>query len=297
MRFNPSSGPRQKVLSLALALLTLLAPAAAYARPMPQNPQNEPRPPFPSAKYIPSHDYDTRHVKLDLRFDWEREQAVGTETFTFAPLVKDLRRVDLDAAFMSFASVRLASGAPLKFDFDEKSERLRITLDRAYQPSEEVALVISYNTVSPATEKRSVNGGGGLNFIKPTPDDPRRPRQIWSQGETEYNHYWFACFDHPNDFFTSELVATVEKPLSVISNGRLVETKENADGTRTFHWRIAAPHASYLSSIIVGEYVAVTGEYAGIPVITNVYPNEVEEGKITAARLPEMVKFFSEMTG
>ncbi len=39
------------------------------------------------------------------------------------------------------------------------------------------------------------------------------------------------------------------------------------------------------------------GEYAGVPITTNVYRSELEEGKITAARLPEMVKFFSEKTG
>ena len=57
--------------------------------------------------------------------------------------------------------------------------------------------------------------GRGLTFIKPTPDDPTRPRQIWSQGETEYNHYWFPCYDHPNDFATTEMIATVEKPMMV----------------------------------------------------------------------------------
>src|SRR5207237_6985551 len=66
---------------------------------------------------------------------------------------------------------------------------------------------------------------------------------------------------------------------------------------RTFHCNIAAPHASYLSSMIVRDYSPVVGDYAGIPVITNVYPNEIEEGKVTASRLPEMVKFFSEKTG
>jgi len=64
-----------------------------------------------------------------------------------------------------------------------------------------------------------------------------------------------------------------------------------------FTGKIAAPHAAYLTSIIVGEYVPVVGTYDGIPVITNVYPGEVEAGKVTAARLPEMVKFFSEKTG
>src|SRR5207244_11254150 len=89
----------------------------------------------------------------------------------------------------------------------------------------------------------------------------------------------------------------VEKPLSVISNGKLISTRENSDGTRTFDWKIDVPHATYLTSIVVGEFAPVAGEYAGVPVITNVYPNELEEGRVTAARLPEMVKFFSEKTG
>ena len=295
-----------RVLCLALALLLLGAPSAAFARTRrpapphkaaPQTPQQRERKPFPPTQNIPSHDYDMRDISLNLRFDWDKEQAIGTETFTFAPLVKDLRRLVLDAAYMDFASVKLSSGKPLQFKFDQQQEKLSIDLDRAYQPSDEVTLLINYHTIQPSAERRSVNGGGGLTFIKPTTEDPKRPKQIWSQGESEYNHYWFALFDHPNDFFTSEVYATVEKPLSVISNGKLLETKENSDGTRTFHWKIAAPHASYLSSIIVGEYVPVTGEYAGIPVITYVYPNELEEGKVTAARLPDMVRFFSEKTG
>ncbi|HJZ82034.1 MAG TPA: M1 family aminopeptidase, partial [Pyrinomonadaceae bacterium] len=62
-------------------------------------------------------------------------------------------------------------------------------------------------------------------------------------------------------------------------------------------WKIDQPHATYLTSIIVGEFAQVTGDYAGVPIVTYVYPNEIQEGKVTAARLPEMVKFFSEKTG
>ena len=39
------------------------------------------------------------------------------------------------------------------------------------------------------------------------------------------------------------MIVTVAKPLSVVSNGALVETKENADGTRTFHWKMEQPHS------------------------------------------------------
>jgi aminopeptidase N len=292
---------------LTVALISILAqvafaqgpsqPAATPTpAPMPPAARRSGRP-FPPPQYIPAHNYDQRNIKLDLRFDWEREQAIGTATITFAPLLKDLRRVEFDAAYMTVSATTLAAGSPLKFEYDATKEKLGVWLDRAYQPAEEVTVIISYHTNPPPPEKRSNLGGGGLNFIKPRPDDPTRPRQIWSQGESEYNHFWFPSFDHPSDFATSEMIATVEKPLSVISNGKLVDVKENPDGTRTFNWKMDQPHATYLTSIIVGDFVPVTAEYQGIPIVTNVYRNELEEGKVTAARLPEMVKFFSEKTG
>lgn len=250
----------------------------------------------PPSRYIPSHDFGTRNITLNLHFDWEKEQAIGTATITFSPLVPNLQNVQLDAANMTFNSIKLASGTPLRFVTDTQNEQLRVALDHAYQPSDTVTIVVDYHT-NGVVRGRSVNGGSGLTFIKPTTDDPKRPRQIWSQGESEYNHYWFPCYDHPNDFFTSEIIATVEKPLSVISNGKLVSTRSNSDGTRTFDWKIDQPHASYLTSIVVGEYAPVESTYAGIPVITNVYPSEVEEGRISAARIADMVRFFSEKTG
>jgi aminopeptidase N len=286
--------------SLTVALISIFScatPAQTPTSTATPAPARRAQRPFPPTQYIPAHDYDQRNIKLDLRFDWEHEQAIGTATITLAPLVKDLRQIDFDAAYMTVSSAALSSGGTLNFAYDETREKLSVTLDRPYQPLEELTVIISYHTNQPPLEKRSNLGGGGLNFIKPRPDDPTRPQQIWSQGEAEFNHLWFPCFDHPSDFATSEMVATVEKPLSVISNGKLVEVRENSDGTRTFDWKIDEPHATYLTSIIVGDFVPVTGEYNGIPIVTNVYSNEVLEGKVTAARLPEMVRFFSEKTG
>ncbi len=278
-------------------MLTLIfcAPQFALAQSGTQTQQVQPK--LPPRQYIPDRNYDTQHIKLDLRFDWEREQALGTATITFMPLTTNLQSVEFDAANMTFSSVKLASGTPLKFEADAPKEKLRVTMDRAYQPTDVLTIVIAYNTNGVSKDTGIGGFGRGLTFIKPMPDDPSRPKQIWSQGETEYNHYWFPCYDHPNDFATTEMIATVEKPMMVVSNGKLIETKNNKDNTRTFHWKMEQPHASYLTSIVVGEYAAVEGSYAGIPVITYVYPNELEEGKVTAERLPEMVKFFSEKTG
>ncbi|MGH9897349.1 MAG: hypothetical protein ACRD4L_00660 [Pyrinomonadaceae bacterium] len=249
---------------------------------------------IPEAHYIPSRDFDTKHIKLELRFDWEREQAIGVETITLSPLLTNLRNIELDAANMTFASVKLASGESLKFEVDQAKQKLKIALNKVYQPAQEMTLIIDYRTNGPTLESGLLGAfGGGLTFVKPTSADPGRPRQIWSQGESEYNHNWFACYDHPNDFTTSELIATVEKPFVVISNGKLIKQKDNTDGTRTFHWSIDQPHAAYLTSIVVGEYLPIEANYAGIPVITYVYPKEATEGKISAARIADMVKFFS----
>ncbi len=253
--------------------------------------------PIPPAQYIPAHDYDQQNIKLDLRFDWEREQAFGTATITLSPLVRDLSRVDLDAAYMTISAATLPSGTQLKYEYNPSTAKLAVSLDHPYQPNEQVTIVIAYHTNQPPPDRRTGFGGGGINFIKPTASDPTRPRQIWTQGEAESNHLWFPCFDHPNDFTTTEIIATVEPPFTVISNGALVKVKDNKDDTRTFDWRIDQPHATYLTSLIVGEFAPVEDRYAGIPITTYVYQSQVEEGKVTAARLAEMVKFFSEKTG
>ena len=138
---------------------------------------------IPPPQYIPAHDYDQRNIKLNLRFDWEREQAIGTATITFAPVVRNLSRVEFDAAYMTISGVTVASGAPLKFEYDGVKEKLLVTLDRAYQPAEEVTVVVTYHTNPPPADKTFSSGGGGLNFIKPRPDDPSRPKQIWTQAK------------------------------------------------------------------------------------------------------------------
>ena len=122
--------------------------------------------------------------------------------------------------------------------------------------------------------------------------------QIWSQGETEFNRYWFPSYDTPNDFRTTELKATVDKKYSVISNGALVEDKDNGDGTHTVYWKMDTPYTNYLTSIVVGEYAEVkTANMQGIPVYAYGYKNETKEVAATTKNIVDMMKFFSEKTG
>jgi len=267
--------------------------------------------PFPKTQYIPQRSYDTKHIKLNLSFDWDKETVKGTAEITFSPLRANLEQVEFDAANMSFSSVKLENSKPpkykddkkepyksLQFVDDDRNEKLRIKLDKTYQIEDTIKVIIEYKTDGPSNTsvKPTFAGDGGLVFVKPK--NRTEARQIWSQGEAEFNHYWFPCYDHPNDFTTTEMVATVEKPYTVVSNGRLLEEKDNTDGTRTFHWKIDQPHATYLISVVVGEFVIIEDRSAGnIPVISYVPKDRVNEGRLTVQRVPKMVDYFEEYTG
>ena len=253
---------------------------------------------LPPVHYIRSRDYDMRHNALNLKFDWEKEQTYGTATITLAPLVPNLKIINLDAGLMMINSVKLNNGTVLQHQYDEKESRLSVNLDKIYPVGEPVTIVVDYRTKGEIVPNTlGFGGGGGLKFIKPTADNPNRRRQIWSQGETDYNRFWFPSYDSPNDFRTSEMTATVEKPMFVVSNGKLLERKDNKDGTETFHWKMDTPYANYLTSIVVGEYAEVKGEYQGIPVSTYLFPNDLKDGAVSVKNLPAMVAFFSEKTG
>jgi aminopeptidase N len=244
---------------------------------------------------------DVQHIALDLHFDWQKKQAIGTATISFVPL-SPTNKVTFDAGMLTINSVKLANGGSLKYEYDggDRNDGLAITLDRIYPAGKTMTVIIDYHTnwVNP-TDPGNLWGsyGKGIRFFEPTTTEPRKRRQIWSMGEPEYNRYWFPGYDAPNDFRTTEFTATVDKPLMAISNGRLVETKDNTDGTRTFHWKMDVPHANHQTSFIVGEYVDVLKKYENINLHSYSYPDEIEGTDASTARLPDMVKYYSKMTG
>ncbi len=257
--------------------------------------------PLPPVNWVRSRKIDIKNIDLDMRFDWDKEQAIGLETVTFSPFA-DVDSFTLDAAMMTIDSVTLPNGNALKFNYKggSASDNLEITLDRVYKGGEEVAVKIAYKThyVNGAEPDTAIGGfGRGLRFIKPTTDLPNKPRQIWSQGETEFNRYWFPSYDSPNDFRTTDFRFTVDKPFSVVSNGKLKDTKTNKDGTRTFHWVMDQPYSNYLSSVVVSETTPVVQDFEGVPVYGFGYTNETKEVAATVKNLPATLKFFSEITG
>lgn len=292
---------RRKFAAITFAA-TLLFSSIAQARPIPHPLEllaEDAK--LPPVNWIRSRSIDVKHVLIDIRFNWEKQQAIGTSTITLAPF-NDTDKIKLDAAMMSISGITLAGGKKLSYDYKggAANDNLEVTLDRVYRGGEDVTVKVDYTTnyVNSAEGDTAIGSfGRGLRFIIPAADDASKPRQIWSQGETEFNRYWFPSYDSPNDFRTSELRATVEKPYFVVSNGKLVSTKENSDGTRTFDWKMDQPYSNYLTSIVVTNTAPVEQNADGIPVYNYGYPSETKEVAATVKNLPATIKFFGEITG
>jgi aminopeptidase N len=243
----------------------------------------------PPIQWPRSHNFDVQHYRLKIEFDWKEKSVNGETAISFKPFGNDLREIELDAGNMTFQAVKLAQGADLKYRY-VNNEKLIITLDKPYPVGSLITITITYSAKPP--------DGKGLTFIAPTDSEPKRPYQIWSQGEAQTNHYWFPCYDYPNDKATSELIATVGSQYQVISNGALLNVQTNpANKTKTYHWKMAQPFSSYLISVIVGEFAEVKDRFKNVPVISYVYKDQIANARTSFGKLARMVEFFSQKVG
>jgi aminopeptidase N len=264
-----------------LLLLSGLAFAAPGAAREPFAPPDLP------PQYLPDHGYDLQHVRLDLRFDWDARSVSGTATETLTPRVPGLRQLVFDAAGLAVRRVRVG-GAERPFELDPAAETLTVDLGQERGPQDRLEVAIEYAADHPRN---------GLFFVGPDAAYPDKPKQIYSQGESRANHFWFPVWDNPNDHATWEVLATVRQPFQAVSNGALVETLDRGDGWRTFHWSLEQPQATYLISVVVGELVKVADTWRGIPVEFWVPPGHEEEGRLAFGRTPDMLEYFSTLTG
>ncbi|HEX8996508.1 MAG TPA: M1 family aminopeptidase [Ktedonobacterales bacterium] len=237
-------------------------------------------------RYAPDRPVDVRHVDIAVSLDFERKQVRGAVTHSFATLFDEVRVVSLDAAELHIEQVTLASGgAPL--DWWSEGEKLRIQLDRAYTYGEEFGVRVVY-WAQPRT---------GLVFVSPDAGNPDLPTQVWTQGETEYHHFWFPCHDFPNDRASTSLAATVPAAFFALSNGKLEGATDNGDGTKTYRWRQEIPFPAYLITLVAGEFVEIQDHWRDIPVNYYVREGREDDARRMLGRTPAMMEFFSQRFG
>jgi aminopeptidase N len=253
-------------------------------------PENGDRPAFALpgdvARYAPDRPADVTHVEIQVALDFEQRRVRGDVTTDFTVLFERIQQVTLDAAELEIERITLAEG-DTQLDYWTEGENLHIQLDRAYSYGERLGVRVRY-----ATSPRA-----GLVFVGPTEGDPRLPVQAWTQGETEYHHYWFPCHDFPNDRATTTLSATVPGDFFAQSNGILAETRENADGTKTYVWRMDVPFPAYLVTLVAGKFAELPDTWREITCNSYVPIGREDDGRRMFVKTPAMLEYYSRRFG
>lgn len=232
--------------------------------------------------------FDVQHYILRVSFDRANKVVFGDTTVQFKPLKDNFTSIELDAADLEFESVKLESESK-DLTYRTAGEKIYITLDKAYSSADLISVRFKY----------SAKPRKGVYFIDEITDKDKitRAAQVWTQGEPEEAHHWFPSFDFPDDKATTEQFITVEKGETAIGNGELLETTENADGTKTFHYKMTIPHSTYLVSFVVGTYTKVSDSYKNIPLGFYVYPDKTAIVSAAYGKTKDMMRHFEDLTG
>lgn len=242
---------------------------------------------------------DIRHYKINLQFDWAKKKAAGEVTISVG-FTQSTQTISLVAHDLLIHAVHTTTQKNIAFATDTLRHLLVLSLDKSYNKGEALDIVIVYETQHHnAPDPNAIGGsfGKGIRFFQPTPTNPIKRKQLWSQSELQNTSYWLPCSPELSDLSTTEIIATVENGLTFIANGKLLQKKDNVDGTVTFHYLTSRAYPIYLTAFAAGVYADLIQYHKGIPLHTYCYPDEQEAAKATTVRLPEMMAFLETQTG
>jgi aminopeptidase N len=228
---------------------------------------------------------------------WEWKTVSGTVTHTLLPLRDGLKEITFDAGAMVSVTACAVNEAPVKFTHEK--DRLTLFLPEPLLRDRAASVTITYFLSAPAKEPQSSIGFYlGWHWVKPDRFDPARRPGFWTMAEPEGARDWIPIYDYPNDMATSEVYVEAPQDWYVIGNGSLVDIQPTpANKTRTFHWKMTEPHASYLLSLAGGEMDVVEDTWQNVPLIYAVPRGEGWLIPTSFGDTKDMLTFFSERLG
>ncbi|WP_138477534.1 M1 family metallopeptidase [Dyadobacter bucti] len=259
---------------------------------------------------------DILYTRLDVRFDWERQQVPASAILMFKSHFYPQNTLELDAKGFDIKAVSMMDAAgnygdltikditgkvnkKLEYSYDKR--KLTVKLGKSYSRNDTLFVKIDYvarpNDV-PRDKEDDSPLDKGLYFINADGLDEGKPKQIWTQGETEGSSCWFPTIDAPNQKFTQDFYITVDSTYKTLSNGLLISQETDEKGLRTDHWKQSLPHAPYLAMLAVGDFaVAKDMMPDGLELSYYVEPKYGRDAHAIFGRTPEMIAFFTNVFG
>jgi aminopeptidase N len=234
--------------------------------------------------YARSRDYDLQHSKIALHFDLDQKKVLGDVTHSLSILRDGTSKIMFDSVGLTIQSVTVNKAAA---KFETTTDKLIIPLPTAARAGEKFDVAIRYEG----------KPNKGMYFILPDKDYPDRPKQIWTQGESEDTRYYLPTYDYPNDRLTTETILTVPASWITVSNGKLISVIDAGKGLKTWTWKESLPSSTYLITVVAGEFDEEKESWHGIPVTYYAPKGRGDRLSINYGRTPAMIELFSAKFG
>jgi len=235
-------------------------------------------------QYAPDRDYDLQHVALRLKVDYAKLAFDGQVENSLIPLRGALDSITLQCG--ANLRVKRCAVEGRKAVCDHQGDALHVRVSPPLEAGRRARVVVEYESAGEAM---------GLHWIKPDVSHPQRVG-FFTLGATSGHPSWLPTWNYPNDFATSETWVTVPPDWQVIGNGALKSDILDPNAkTRTFHWQMDQPHATYLIWLAAGPFDIKTDTWQGVPLMYVVPKGRGERIAATFGQTSELLSFYSNL--
>jgi len=201
--------------------------------------------------------WDLLHYDLDFRTTISSKSLEGSNTISYKVLSENQRmQIDLQSP-MEITSVIQNN---ISLDYKRDGNVYYITLKETQNIDEIYEITIDFKGVPRVA--RNPPWDVGFTWQK----DENNNDFIASTSQDGGSSIWWPCKDHmydePDDGVTMNI--TTPKHLMGVGNGRLINTKDNSDQTKTYTWEVLNPINNYGININIGDYVHFSEKYKGL---------------------------------
>lgn len=239
--------------------------------------------------YAPDLPFKLEHLVLDLKVDPQGKTLEGVATQRVKTVALDQSWLKLDQIGLTIEEAKVA-GQAVKFETEGQVLKIKLPQNGGKGPA-------LGETFEVAVKYRLHDSRRGLYFTGPDAHRPKKRYQVWSQGQDEDSRHWFPSFDYPNQKATSEVIATVPRGFTAVSNGGLLSQRDEGAFTR-FHYKLGTPHVMYLVCLTVAEFSHWEDQGpGGLPVQYFVEPGREADGKRAFSNTPKMIEVYAKKTG
>ncbi len=233
------------------------------------------------------HSYDVRHYELNLDLPMSSAAYFCHERITLKSNLLRLDTVQLDFAGLVCDSARyLGRRAP----FDTPPGYLLIFLDPPLSAGESTTIELFFHREPNAPQK-------GFFFAQPP---TVRYAHAMTCGCPRDNHYWFACWDWPNDKAERGCAINITVPdtFQACANGLLDSVTVAPGGKRTWWWRHPYPICTYLMTFSASRFArwdttVVIHNGDTIPLIYFIWPPDSAASRSAYRKVPDMMLYYS----